>query len=81
MTEEIVDGVETPLGQHQRWMRQAPDLYAKYEAQLSGIAEARDHLTTIAVLSARANNASIKRRVLFYAKKALSALGERAFTW
>lgn len=30
---------ETALGQHQRWMRQAPDLYELYQAALARIAE------------------------------------------
>lgn len=38
--EEIVDGVETPLGQHMRWMRQAPDLYERLQAERDEAQEA-----------------------------------------
>lgn len=75
--EEIINGVETPLGQHQRWLRQAPDLFAKYDTLLSGVSDAREILTQIALLSARANNASVKRQVLVRAQRALRALSNR----
>jgi hypothetical protein len=32
---------ETPLGQHQRWMRQAPDLYELYHKALGELARLR----------------------------------------
>ena len=32
---------ETPLGQHQRWMRQAPDLYGLYHKALGELAAQR----------------------------------------
>lgn len=33
---------ETDLGQHMRWMRQAPDLYDKYQMMLDAVTQIRE---------------------------------------
>jgi hypothetical protein len=69
------DGRETELGQHDRWMRQAPDLYTRYMELLSARDEAKRELSEIVALTAgRVNNTSVKHRVARHAKQALIAL-------
>jgi hypothetical protein len=71
-------GSETELGQQDRWMRQAPDLYTKYMELLEARLVAEEELREIVSLSAgKVNSASIKPRVARHATAALAALGAK----